>query len=156
MQNKEQDIETKYKTLVVLWAAMIVSQLLFVLVIFFTRPKLFQLDLGQPLLGDGDHGSTGAVVIGFAVAAITAVAFSFAFRRRLNERAVAEQSPANVQSGFIIALAFSEAASLFGLALAFAFDYQYFFLWIILGIAAIILHFPKRTEFHAASYQNPS
>jgi hypothetical protein len=58
-----------------------------------------------------------------------------------------------VQTGLIIAVALCEASSLFGLTLAFAFDYQYFFLWIILGILGIALHFPRRSELHAASYK---
>lgn len=156
MTTAKPDPEAQYKTLVVLWAALLMSQVMFVVLVFLTRPKLFQFDLTQPFLGDGStkSGSTAAMIVGFAVAAITAVAFSFAFRRRLNERAVAEQNTAHVQTGLIIALALCEASSLFGLALAFAFDYQYFFLWIALGILGMIFHFPKRTELHAANYKS--
>jgi F0F1-type ATP synthase membrane subunit c/vacuolar-type H+-ATPase subunit K len=149
------NVEARYKTLLVLWVAMLMSQLMFIVLVFFTRPKLFQFDLTRSLLGerDGDSGSTPAMIIGFALAAVTAVLLSFAFRRRLNERAVAEQKPDQVQTGLIIALALCEASSLFGLALAFAFDYQYFFLWFVLGILGMVFHFPKRDELHAASFK---
>ena len=152
MQNQKPNIEAQYKTLLILWAALLMSQLMFLVLIFFTRPKLFQFDFTRSILGEGpgDSGSTPAMIIGFGVAAVTAVLFSFAFRRRLNERAIAAQDTALVQTGLIIALALCEASSLFGLALAFAFDYQYFFLWFALGILGVVLHFPKRDELHAA------
>jgi uncharacterized protein YacL len=146
------NIEARYKTMLVLWAALLMSQVIFVLIVFITRPKLFQFGFTQPALGErSGTGSTGALIIGFAAAAVTSVILSFAFRRRLNERAVAAQDTGLVQSGLIIALALCEASSLFGLALAFAFEYQYFFLWIALGILGMALHFPKRDELYAAS-----
>ncbi|NOT49153.1 MAG: hypothetical protein HOP17_15595 [Acidobacteria bacterium] len=157
MNSSEPRIEAQYKTLFVIWASFLMSQVMFVVIVFITRPKLFQFDFSQPLLGDGSakSGDTSALILGFAVAAVTAVGFSFAFRRRLNERAVAEQNPTHVQTGLIIALALCEASSLFGLALAFAFDYPYFFLWIALGIICIAMHFPKRTELRAAALNSP-
>lgn len=153
MQNQSPNIETQYKTLVIIWAALTASQLVFLVLVYFARPELFRFDFAQPLLGGRGSGSTGALIIGFALAAVTAVLFSFAFRNRLNERSVAEQNPAQVQTGLIIALALCEAASLFGLTLAFAFDYSYFYVWIALGILGMLLHFPKRDPLHAASYK---
>ncbi len=148
MENQKPNVEAQYKTRLIIWAGLLMSQLMFVLMLFLTKPNLFQFDFSKPIAG-----VSGAMVIGFAVAAVTAVLFSFAFRKRLNERAVAAQDTALVQSGLIIALALCEASSLFGLALAFAFDYQYFFLWIGLGILGMVLHFPKRDELHAAGYK---
>lgn len=152
------NVEAQYKTMLLIWAALLMSQVMFLLMVFLTRPELFGFDFSQPVLGPSGRptGTNAAVIIGFAVAAVTAVLFSFAFRRRLNERAVTEQTTAHVQSGLIIALALCEASSLFGLALAFAFDYQYFFIWIALGIIGMALHFPKRDELHAASYKSAS
>lgn len=147
MENEKPNVEAQYKTMVVMWAALLMSQFLFVLLIFLTRPTLFTFEFSQPIFTP-----SAGTVIGFAVAAVTAVIFSFAFRKRLNERAVAEHDPGQVQSALIIALALCEASSLFGLALAFGFEYQYFFVWIILGVAAMVLHFPKRDALHAASY----
>lgn len=147
MENKNTTVEAQYKTMVLLWAALLMSQFLFVLLIFLTRPKLFTFDFSQPVMGP-----SSAMVLGFAAAAVTAVIFSFAFRKKLNERAVATQDPGQVQTGLIIALALCEASSLFGLALAFGFEYQYFFVWIILGVIGMILHFPNRDALHAASY----
>ncbi len=148
MNSQKPNIEDQYKTMLILWAALLMSQFLFVLLLFLTRTKLFTFEFSQPITGN-----SASMTLGFAVAAVAAVLFSFAFRKRLNERAVAAQDTGQVQSGLIIALALCEASSLFGLTLAFAFDYQYFFLWIGLGVLGMILHFPKRDELHAASYK---
>jgi hypothetical protein len=148
MENQTPNVEAQYKTMVVIWAALLMSQLMFVLMLVLTKSHLFKFDFSKPIAG-----ASGAMVLGFAVAAVTAVLFSFGFRKKFNERAVAAQDTALVQNGLIIALALCEASSLFGLALAFAFDYQYFFLWIGLGVVAMLLHFPKRDELHAASYK---
>jgi len=147
------DIEAQYRTMLLIWIALLNSQLVFLLIVFLTRPQLFRLDFTQPILGESGRGSgsTAALIIGFAVAAVTAVLFSFAFKKRLNERATAAQDTAQVQTGLIIALALCEAASVFGLTLAFAFEYQYFFAWLAIGILGMILHFPKRDHLHAAS-----
>lgn len=142
------NLVAQYKTLVIIWAALLFSQVLFVVMLFFAKPNLFRFDLSQSPLDP-----SAAMVLGFAVAAVTCVAISFAFKRRLHERAVAEQNPAHVQSGLIIALALCEASSLFGLVLAFAFDHPYFFLWFALGILGMLLHFPKQTDLLAAGYK---
>lgn len=155
MNHSSPNIEGQYHTMVVIWASLIMSQLMFVVLVYFTRPDLFRFEFNQPFLGGGrgDTGSTAALIIGFAAVAVTAVVLSFAFKRRLFERAVAEQNPAQVQTGLVIAMAFCEASSLIGLALAFAFDYQYFFLWIALGMVGMLLHFPRRDSLDAATYR---
>ena len=124
------------------------SQIMFIVMLFFTKDELFQFRFDQPITGQ-----SGAMILGFAVAAITCVGFSFAFKRRFFERAVAEQNPELVQSGMIIALALCEASSLIGMCLAFAFDYQYFFAWFILGIAGMLFHFPRQDALLAAGYK---
>ena len=50
-------------------------------------------------------------------------------RAQTVERAIEEQKPLMVQSALILGLAFCESVSIMGLVLAFAFNYQYFFLW---------------------------
>ena len=142
------NLVAQYQTLLIVWAALLFSQVLFLLPLFFAKPNLFRFDFPT-----GPLEPSGAMIIGFALAALTCVALSFAFKRRLFERAVAEQSAAQVQSGLIIALALCEASTLFGLVLAFAFDYPYFFVWFILGIGGTLLHFPKQNDILAAGYR---
>jgi hypothetical protein len=69
------------------------------------------------------------------------------------QRAIDEQKPMLLQSSLILGLAFCESLSILGLVLAFAFSYQYFFLWFILAIIGMMLHYPKRQNYHDASFK---
>lgn len=147
MQNTKP--EDAYKTLVILWFALLMSQVMFLVVIFFTKPEIFKFDWTKPILGEN-----AVIVLVFAVLALANFGLSFVMKKRSYEQSVAEQKVALVQTGLIIACALCEAISLLGMVLAFAFSYQYFFLWFALGILGIILHFPRRDDVIAASYKH--
>jgi len=144
-----QNVEQSYKTLVIIWFALLMSQVMFLVIIFFTKPELFRFDLSKSPLGEN-----AVIVLAFAALAITNFALSFIMKKRSYDQAVEKQQIALVQTGLILACAFCEAISLLGIVLAFAFSYQYFFVWIIFGIIGILLHFPKRDDVVAASYKN--
>ena len=146
MQNTKS--EDTYKTLVILWFALLMSQVMFLVVIFFAKPEIFKFDWTKPILGEN-----AVIVILFAVLALANFGLSFVMKKRSYEQSVAEQKVALVQTGLIIACALCEAISLLGMVLAFAFSYQYFFLWFALGILGIILHFPRRDDVIAANYK---
>jgi hypothetical protein len=143
-----QNVGQSYKTLVIIWFALLVSQILFLVVIFFAKPEVYKFDFSKPLLGENP-----ALIILFTVLAITNFALSFIMKQRSFQQAVEKQEIAYVQTGLILACAFCEAISLLGMVLAFAFSYQYFFAWFALGILGIILHFPRRDNVVSASYK---
>lgn len=142
------NVVQNYKTLLVIWFALLASQALFLVVVFFSKPEAFRFDFSKPLLGENP-----AIVLAFVVLAIINFTLSFAMKKRSFEQAVEKQEPSYVQTGLVLACAFCESISLLGLVLAFAFSYQYFFLWFALGITGIILHFPRRDDLIAASYK---
>ena len=146
MQNS--NIEQNYKTLALIWFALLASQIMFLVVIYFAKPEVFRFDFSKPFLGEN-----AAIVFAFAFLAITNFALSFMMKKRSYQQAVEKQEISYVQTGLILACAFCEAISLLGMVLAFAFTYQYFFLWFALGILGIILHFPRRDDVAAASYK---
>ena len=148
MNEPKPNLVAQYQSLVVIWAAILTSQIMFLVVLFVTKKELFEFRFDQPFTGQ-----SGSMILGFAVVALTCVGFSFAFKRRFFERAVEQQEPNLIQTGTITALALCEASSLIGLCLAFAFDYQYFFAWFILGIAGILFHFPRQNDLLAAGYK---
>jgi hypothetical protein len=148
MTDSKPNLLAQYQTLVIIWGGLLMSQFLFLVMLFLVKNELFQFRFDQPLTGQ-----SAAMILGFAVVALTCVGFSFAFKKRFLERAVAEQKPELVQTGLIIAIALCEASSLLGMCLAFAFDYQYFFAWFVLGIAGILAHFPKQNDLLAAGYK---
>jgi hypothetical protein len=151
MENQKTNIEQIYRTLVVLWFALFISQFLFLVVIFFVKPELFRFDFSQPLL----PGKFAIIVLVFLFVGITNLAISFFLKKKYLDQAVADQNIHFVQTALVTGCALCESVSLFGLMLAFVADYQYFFLWFILGIAAMIFHFPRRDNLIAASYKNP-
>ena len=140
--------ESSYKTLLIIWGALLFSQFVLVAMIWCMKPELFKFDFSQPILGDN------AVIVGlFAMLSLSDIAISFILRKKTLERSVAEQSIPLVQTAMIIGIALCEAISLFGVMLAFAFNYQYFFIFSILGAIGVLLHFPRREDIHAASYR---
>ena len=148
MQNQNSNVEGQYKTLSVIWLALLVSQLMFLVVLFFAKREIYNQDFSKPLLGENP-----LITIIFLALALSTVLMSFVLRKKFLSQAIIEQKPALVQTAMIVGCALCEAATLFGLVLAFAFNYQYFFLWFALGILGVILHFPYRENLIAASYK---
>lgn len=145
---QKQNIHQQYQILALVWFVLLFAQAMFFVVIYFSKPELFNFDFSQPLLGENP-----IMPPVFAILAITNFIISFVMTKRCNEQAIATQNTKYVQTGLVIGCAFCESISLLGMVLAFAFSYQYFFLWFILGIVGIILHFPKRRHLIDASYR---
>jgi len=147
MQSQNSKVERQYQTLAVIWFALLASQLMFLVLLFFAKREIYSFHFSKSLLGEN------APLIGaFAVLGLLTVSLSFILRKKFLDYAINNQKPALVQTALIVGCALCEAATLFGLVLAFAFNYQYFFLWFALGIVGIILHFPKRENLIAATY----
>ena len=149
MQPQQPSIEAQYRTMTVVWAALLVSQFLFLVILFVIKPEVYRFDFTKPFLPE----NAAVAVLALAFLSISTFLLSFVLKGRFLKQAVAEQSTAQVQTAMIVACALCESVSLFGLVLAFAFDYQYFFLWFALGILGFILHFPKRDQLVAAGYK---
>ena len=144
MKDIKINIEEFHRTLMILWFALLVSQILFLLVIFLVKPEF---DFSEPFLG-----RFAPVIIIFALAAVLNITLSFFLRKKYLNQAIAEKNPYLVQTAMIVGCAMCESVSLFGMMLAFVADYQYFFLWFILGIGATIFHFPRRDNVFAANH----
>ena len=143
----KQSIEQLYKTNKILWSAFLISQSVFFMVLYTAKPDLFKFDFSKPLLGENL-----VVVAVFGMIAIINIFIGIFIRIQSVERAIEEQNPNVLQTGLILGLAFCESLGILGVVLAFAFDYQYFFLWNILGIIGMFFHFPRRQRYHDASF----
>lgn len=148
MNENKASVEEIYKTNVIVWAAILLSQFLFLGMLFVIKRDIYDFDFSKPLLGEN-----APVILALAFMALSSVILSFVLKRKFIAQAIAEQKTELLQNGIITAIALCEAASLFGLTLAFAFDYQYFFIFFALGILGTLAHFPKRDDFFAASYK---
>lgn len=149
MQNQNQNANAQYQTLVTLWGALLISQFMLLVVLFFARPEVFRFDFSKPLLA----GENSILIIVFAVLGLTTFLISFVLERKFLTEAVEQQKPELVQTALIVSCALCEATTILGLVTVFAFSYQYFFGWFALGILGILLHFPKRDNLFAASYK---
>lgn len=69
-------------------------------------------------------------------------------------QAIQTGSIALVQTAVIIGCAMCELVSLFGIFIAFVFDFQFFFVFSALGIVGTLVHFPRRSDVHAAGFKN--
>lgn len=148
MRKRNTPIQVEYKTLVVIWFALLTSQVLFLLLVYFVKPELFVLDASRSLLADQP-----LITLVFAALALVFVILSFVLSRQHMRRAIQDQDAGCVQTGLVLGCALSEVPSLLGLVLAFAFDHPYFYLWIALGAFGILLHFPRKGNLDAATYK---
>ena len=124
------------------------SQFMFIFTLFMIKREIFDFDFSAPLLGDN-----AVLVLILAFMAVSCVIISFVLKRKYYAQGAAKQNLETVQTGLIVALALSEAASLIGMVSALL-DYQYFFVFFALGILGTLAHFPKRDDFHAAGFRN--
>jgi F0F1-type ATP synthase membrane subunit c/vacuolar-type H+-ATPase subunit K len=151
MQNQTTSSEQTYRILMIIWCALFMTQFMFFVVVFFAKPELYQFDFTKPILGEN-----APLIMIFAVFAISNLVFSIFLAKKFIERAIEEQKISLIQTAMIIGCALSESISLIGIFLAFAFSYQYFFAWIVLGIIGMVLHFPQRDNIHKASFRSNS
>lgn len=148
MQNENSNVEAQYKTMAIVWFGLFTAQLMFLVVLFFAKPEVYQFDFSKSPLGENS-----VLVVALAVLGVSTFLLSFVFRKKFLAQSIAEQNAAHVQTALIISCALCEVTTLFGLVLAFAVAYQFFFAWFALGLFGTILHFPKRGDLIAASYK---
>ena len=157
---KGKPIAVQYQTLVVIWVALLLSQVLFLAFVYFTRPDLIgaepasdNLSVGAASLTDF-LGPKPLITLAFAASALVFFFLSQVLSRQHVRRAIRDRDASCVQTGLVLGCALSEISSVLGLILALAFDYPYFYLWIALGAFGIILNFPRKTSLDAATYTN--
>ena len=148
METKKLDAEQAYRTLLIIWSALLMSQFLFVLMVFFVKPELFKFDLSAPLLGE-----SSILIILLAVIGLSNLEMAFRYKKRLLKQSVTEQNVGIVQTAMIVGCALCESISLLGLLSAFVANYQYFFVFSAVGILGTILQMPKRSNVYAASFR---
>ena len=148
MQNQDKNIEQIYRNHLILWSVVLMSQFIFLAVVFIVKPELLKFDFSKPLLDEN-----AVLIIALAFFGVINLVLSFVIRAQFAKMAIAEQNVSLLQQGIIIGLAFSESVGIFGVILAFIDNYQYFFIWNALAILAIILHFPRRQNLLDVTYK---
>lgn len=144
----KQNVEQLYRTSLIVWSAFLISQSVFFMVLYFVKPELFKFDFSKPILGENL-----VIVAAFGFMAIVNLFVGLFLKMQTINRAIEEQSPPQLQTAMILGLAFCESIGIFGFVLAMGFSYQYFFFWSILAIIGMFFHYPKRQNFHDASFK---
>ena len=141
-------ITVEYNTLVILWFAMLSSQVIFLVLVYFIKPHLFAFDESRSVFDE-----MPLVTVAFAGIAIVFFILSFLLSRQHIQRAIRDGDTGCVQTGLVLGCALSEISSILGLILAFLLDHPYFYLWIALGTLGILMHFPRKGNLDAARYK---
>jgi len=139
----EQNIDLRRRTMMTLWFAMFMA-----IVMYFVLTRLGGIQFRSP------SQSESLKIVTLTIGSIFLIITSFALKRMFLKRSVEMQSLAQVQTAYIIAFAFCEAAALFGLLQAFAFGYRLYYILFILAAIGMLFHFPSREHLLAASYKN--
>ncbi len=148
MTKEKVSTEAIYKNLIMIWLALFMSQFMFLVIVYFVEPSVFNFDFSKPFLDENS-----LIIIIFALAAVFNLALSFALKKKFIDQAISEQNVAFVQTAMVVGCALCETVTLFGFMLAFIAAYQYFFAWFALGIFGTLFHFPLRKNVLDASFR---
>lgn len=143
----QKPITVQYQSLVVIWFALLMSQILFFILAWFIKPGLARFDASAPFLTNKP-----AITVVFCASAIVFFGLGLILSRQHNTRALRDRDATCLQTGLTIGCALSEIPSILGLILALAFDYPFYYLWIALGAFGVLLHFPRKRNLDAANY----
>ena len=137
-QEAEAKVAARYRVILILWIAILISVgLLFTLAVFTPGKGTPNQTLSLALLG-----------IGFAT-----VTGSFLFKQQLLKKAVEKQELQALMSAYIVSFALCESAALFGLMDHFVTGSGYYRFGFMLAAIGMLLHFPKKEHVRAVSYK---
>ena len=142
-------INVQYQTLVVIWFALLMSQVVFLMFIWFSKPELISTRYLSASSFRDVLGPQPLITIVFAGSALIFFLLSQVIARQHMRRAVRDRDATCIQTGLVIGCALSEISSILGMILALLFDYPYFYLWIALGALGIMMNFPRRSSLDA-------
>lgn len=148
MQNNDTGTRVGYIVANSICAATLVSQFLFLVLIYIVKPELMGL---AP--SDSETGRTPEIVFVLAVVSIVILVASFVIKRLLVRQAIKARATALIFVASIFGCSLCESVTLFGLLTAFVANYPYFYVFFAAGIIGTILHFPSQSSIDAASYK---
>ena len=136
------NVDAQYRTMLILWFAFLSSIVMY-----------FVVALVIPKSGESEN-----LVLSILFSALSAflVVVSFALKKKYLARSVDAQEIKLVNTAYIAAAAFCEAAALIGLLDLFIARDRYYFVLIALALFGQLLHFPRRVHLEEASFKKTS
>jgi len=138
MNSDQRTINDRYRTMLILWFAMAMSLVLWLVLIHFintTNPVNLKLGFLLVCLG------------------LVPMSSSFLVKQVLLGRAIERQDAMVVQQAYVTAWALCEAAALLGLLAHFVAASPHYYVGFAVGGVGIVLHFPQKKHLLAASGQ---
>ena len=147
------DIDARLRALRTIWAAILGSVFFYAVVGYVLHPPAFNLR-SLSHAGESDSVGLGLTAAGlFLAGQLAVILFSQLLLRSYLRRAEAEQNPALVQTGFILALVLCESGALVGLVILFL--TRSWMAFLLMGISAMMIAIlrPRREQLAAAGYR---
>ena len=137
------DLDTRYRTMLILWFALLMSVVMFFVMTIVAAPAPVDRDRDAP---------TSVVLFVLAAVGTFLVVLSFAVKRKMLQRSVERQEVMLVQQALVLACAMCEVSALFGVVERFMIGSGDHYLLFLVSAGGIALHFPKRDHLLAASW----
>jgi hypothetical protein len=138
MTNEQPNIEARYRTMLTLWFAMIMSVVMWLVLIHFT------------VTTNSANPKLGFLLICLGLVPMSS---SFLVKQILIAKAIDRQDAMLIQQAYVVAWALCEAAALLGLLAHFLAVSPFYYVAFIIGGAGMLLHFPQKKHLLAASGQ---
>ena len=139
------DLDTRYRSLLILWFALLMSVVMLFVMTIVAAPASFDRDRDAP---------TSVILFALAGLGTFLVVLSFVVKRKILQRSVEKQDVMLVQQALIVACAMCEVSALFGVLERFAIASGDHYLLFLVSAIGIALHFPKRDQLLAASWND--
>ena len=137
------DLDTRYRSMLILWFALLMSVVMFFLMTIVAAPAPFDRDGDAP---------TSFVLFALAGVGTLLVVLSFAVKRKMLQRSVERQEPMMVQQALVVACAMCEVSAVLGMFERFSLGSGDHYVLFLVSAVGIALHFPKRDQLLAASW----
>lgn len=135
-------IEQRFRTMRILWIAMVLS------IVFY---YLFSVFARQPAsVGPNSTLSLTLVIVGLLM-----IPISMAIKKRVLHQAVERQRTSLVQQGYLVAWAVTEVGALLGLLDFYITGNRYYYVLFIIAGCGQLLHFPRKQHVIDAAFKSP-
>jgi heme/copper-type cytochrome/quinol oxidase subunit 4 len=138
-QSDQTKLDSQYRTMLILWFAFL-STIVIYLFLSLVIPRQ-------------EAPENRLLTIVFSAFSAFLVVVSFVVKKKFLSRAEETQEVRLVNTGFVLAAAFCEAAALLGLLDLLVAKDRYYFVLIALAFVGLLLHFPRRSYLESASYK---
>jgi hypothetical protein len=143
-QNPPLNIDARYRTMLTLWFALLVSVGMYFLVTQFWASETPDASETPP--------NTLLIVVLTSLGTLL-VLLSFVVKRKILARSVEQQRIELVQQGLVVACSMCEVGALLGLVERLTFNSPQYYLLFLISALGIALHFPRRQHLLLATYK---